>query len=109
MAGAGHPSCIEQGAISLISSSLVPGGRLPLRAGIESQAGLNCSGTGSNERRKSWQKGTRRDCGAHAGSSLLRLVCTLKRFAPRALKKYILSAETIAMTVAGGFNSRLRK
>jgi hypothetical protein len=43
-----------------------------------------------------------------AGGCCCRLLCTLKRHAPRALIN-IFSAEATAMMVASGPNSRLRK
>ncbi len=94
---------LSRGATHPDRSSLVPGGRLPLRAGIESRAGLNCSGTGSNERRQRAGKGTRVTAAPMPARCCCRLLCTLKRFAPRALKKYLVSAQAIAMTIAGGF------
>jgi hypothetical protein len=46
-----HPICIEQGATILTDSTVDFEWRRPLRAGIESHAGPNCSGTGSNEKK----------------------------------------------------------
>ncbi len=100
-----HPTCIGQGATILTDSTVDFEWGRPLRAGIESQAGPNCSGTGSNEK-----KLAERHSGnptVYAGRCCCRLLCTLKRFAQRALK-IILSAEAIAMTIASGPNSRLR-
>jgi hypothetical protein len=53
-----HPYCIEQGATILTDSTVDFEWRRPLRAGIESQAGPNCSGTGSKEKKLAeWQLG----------------------------------------------------
>jgi hypothetical protein len=81
-----------------------------LGAGIQSRAGLNCSGTGSKERRLELAKGTRRGRGCLAGSLLLQTALYTEEVRTARPRKLFVSVEAIAVTIPSGpKNSRLRK
>src|ERR1700760_1311941 len=81
----GHPICIEQGATILTDSYSVDSARPPTRADIESQVGLIAAVPAAMEKKAGIRQAENR-C-VPAGGCCCRLLCTLKRHAPRALTK----------------------